>query len=201
MEYILESNNINDYLIFDKYIDFNNVIIQNKAFELYNPLFNEIENIENVYNYVRDKISHSGDIDSEIVTKTASDVLLYKEGICIAKSFLLAAFLRYMKIPTGLCYQRLTNDDTLESGYIIHGLNAVYLSNKNKWIRLDARGNRNDIKAEFSTEIEKIAFPIRQEYNEIDYPTIYAKPHPKVTEALEKYTNRKIDKWNIEFIE
>ena len=201
MEYILESSIISDYLTFDKYINFTNKTIQNKALELYNPLFNEIENIKNIYNYVRDEISYSGDIDSEIVTKTASDVLLYKEGICIAKSFLLAAFLRYIKIPTGLCYQRLTKEDTPESGYIIHGLNAVYLSSENKWIRLDARGNKNNIRAEFSTDIEKIAFPIRQEYNEIDYPIIYARPHHKVIEALENYTNRKIDIWNIESIE
>ena len=198
MEYILESNNINDYLTHDKYIDFDNIIIQKKVLELYNFSFTENENIKNIYNYVRDRISHSGDIDNEIVTKTASDVLLYKEGICIAKSFLLAAFLRLLNIPTGLCYQRLTQDETPESGYIIHGLNAVYLSTKNKWIRLDARGNKKNIRAEFSTDIEKIAYPTRREYDEIDYPIIYAKPHKLVIEALEKYNNRKKDIWDID---
>ncbi|GHT27306.1 hypothetical protein FACS18942_06400 [Planctomycetales bacterium] len=200
MEYVLESNNIEEYLNYDKYIDFDNEIIQKKALELYDSSHDEIENIKTIYNYVRDEISHSGDIDSEIVTKTASDVLIYREGICVAKSLLLAALLRCVKIPAGLCYQRLTKEDTSKSGYVIHGLNAVFLSNKNKWVRLDARGNKQNINAEFSTDIEKIAFPIRHKYNEIDYPVIYAKQHTLVIEAMKKYNNRKRDMWDIESI-
>ncbi|MHC6204656.1 hypothetical protein ACYULU_15855 [Breznakiellaceae bacterium SP9] len=67
MEYILESNNIKEYLNYDKYIDFDNEIIRKKALELYDSSYDEIENIQNIYNYVRDEISHSGDI--EVVIK------------------------------------------------------------------------------------------------------------------------------------
>lgn len=39
----------------------------------------------------------------------------------------------------------------------------------NKWIRLDARGNKDTIHAEFGLEEEKLAFYIRAELNEVDY--------------------------------
>ena len=34
----------------------------------------------------RDEIFHSGDIDSERITRSTSEVLQYREGICLAKS-------------------------------------------------------------------------------------------------------------------
>jgi len=191
MKFILESENINDYLKSDKYIDFYDQSIQQKTKELFDLLSDEKEKIRTAYEYVRDEIHHSGDIDSERVTKSASEVLKYKEGICVAKSLLLAAILRYGGIPVGLCYQRLTKGDTPDTGYIIHGLNAVFLSNENKWIRLDARGNNQNVNAQFSINEEKIAWSIRTEYGEVDYPTIYAKPNQLVMEALEKYKNRR----------
>lgn len=197
MEFVLESNDISDYLKSDKHIDFYNESIQQKTDELFASLSDETEKIKAAYMFVRDEIHHSGDIDSERVTKMASEVLKYKEGICVAKSLLLAAILRCGGIPVGLCYQRLTKGDTPDTGYIIHGLNAVFLSDKKKWIRLDARGNKQNIDVQFSTHKEQIAFPIRVEYGEIDYPTIYAKPHHMVMEALEKRKNRREDDFDI----
>ncbi len=37
-----------------------------------------------------------------------------------------------------------------ESPVVIHGLNAIYLKSINKWIRLDSRGNKPDVNAQFS---------------------------------------------------
>ena len=161
MEFILESDDINDYLKPDKYIDFYDESIQKRADELFASCLNEQDKIKAAYHYIRDEIYHSGDIDSEKVTKSASEVLKYKEGICVAKSLLLAAILRYGGIPIGLCYQRLTRGDTSDTGYIIHGLNAVFLSDEKRWIRLDARGNKQNVDAQFSIHEEKIAFPVR----------------------------------------
>lgn len=39
----------------------------------------------------------------------------------------------------------------------------------NKWIRVDARGNKENVHAEFCIDEEKLAFPIRTELGEIDY--------------------------------
>ena len=190
MEFVLESNNITDYVRSDRYVDFFQEAIQQKAHDLFTSLSDETDKIRAAFEFVRDEIDHSGDINSDRVTKNASEVLKYQEGICIAKSLLLAALLRCGGIPTGFCYQRLTKDDTPDAGYIIHGLNAVYLSYEKKWIRLDARGNKQNVDAQFSIYEEKIAFPSRSEYDEVDFPTIYAKPHSLVMEALEKCKKR-----------
>ncbi|MFL5661680.1 MAG: hypothetical protein ACJ8BW_10050 [Ktedonobacteraceae bacterium] len=49
---------------------------------------------------------------------------------------------------------------------------------------MDARGNKAGIQAEFSTGEERVAYVVRPELDEIDYPTIYVQPHPKVVKAL-----------------
>lgn len=40
-----------------------------------------------------------------------------------------------------------------------------------------------------SASDEKLAFPIRQEYEEIDYPIIYVQPHEKIASTLCKHTD------------
>src|SRR5690606_39523518 len=98
------------------------------------------------------------DTKEEHITINAEDVLEHKEGICFAKSHLLATLLRGMGIPTGFCYQRVLRKGTIESGYALHGLNAVYLPDTG-WFRLDPRGNKPGIDSQFSTDVEKLAYP------------------------------------------
>ena len=145
---------------------------------------NTIEYIKNAFEYVRDNISHSADIKGNTVTCRASEVLKAKEGICYAKSHLLAAILRCNSIPAGFCYQRLTLNDEISPYPVIHGLNAVYIECLNKWVRLDARGNKPGVDAQFSTEREKLAFPVRVEKGEEDIPIIFAHPDENVIKAL-----------------
>ena len=38
-----------------------------------------------------------------------------------------------------------------------------------KWIRLDARGNKETVNAQFSLDEEILAFLVRPELNEVDY--------------------------------
>ena len=52
---------------------------------------------------------------------------------------------------------------------MIHALNTVYVKDLDKWIRLDARGNKENINACFSLDEEKLAYPIRSELGEVDY--------------------------------
>ena len=189
MGFILEYEDLSSYLLVDKYVDFDKKIIQDKAKKLFSGNFHEIQKVKIAFEYVRDEISHSWDIQSERVTRTASEVLKYKEGICYAKSMLLASLLRCQGIPTGFCYQRLTLGDTPETGYCIHALNAVFLSTINNWIRIDARGNTSGKNAQFIIDREQLAFPIRAEYDEVDYPTIFANPIKITTQTLESNTN------------
>lgn len=181
-------NEFKDYLKDSYYIDWKNESILKLAEKL-RVKDNEIETIRRTYIFVRDEIKHSWDVQDKRVTATASDVLQEGVGICYAKSNLLAALLRANNIPTGICYQRLTLGDTPESGYCIHALNAVYLKSMEKWIRLDARGNKEGIEAEMSLEEEKLAFSIREEFEEIDYKVVYAEPLKITTDVLEKNTD------------
>jgi len=115
--------------------------------------------------------------------------LAYKEGICYAKSNLLATLLRAEVIPTGFCYQRLMIFDTPDKGYSLHALNAVFLHSIGTWIRLDARGNKPGVHAEFSIDTEKLAFPVHEELDEKDYSIIYTTPNSKTIEVLQSNTD------------
>lgn len=189
MNLVCESNQLKDYLIEIKEVNYSNPIVAAKAGELFNPSQTEMEKAKVAFEFVRDEISHSWDIQSKRVTCDASEVLAYNEGICYAKSHLLASLLRSQGIPTGFCYQRLMLFDTPEKGYCIHALNAVFFTSLNKWVRLDARGNKKGINAQFSVDQEKLAFPIQEMFGEKDYPVIYVKPHPKTIAVLEEHTD------------
>lgn len=177
------------YLSFSHYINGDELSIQRKATQLKNCSENEIELVKNTYHFVRDEIKHSWDAQDKRVTVTATDVLKEKVGICWAKANLLTALLRANNIPTGICYQRLTLGDTPDSGYCIHALNAVYIKTIDKWIRLDARGNKVGVNAEFSLDREQLAFEIRTEYDEVDYKTVYAEPLKITMDVLENSTD------------
>ncbi len=140
------------------------------------------------FEYVRDEIKHSSDYKLNPVTYSASDVLTHGTGYCYAKSHLLCALLRANEIPAGLCYQRLSIDDR-GAPYCLHGLNAVFLPD-HSWYRIDARGNRDDVNAQFHPPIEQLAFraDLPEEY---DFPEIYVSPLPCVSSALTTY-----EKWD-----
>ncbi|MEN6390094.1 MAG: transglutaminase family protein [Syntrophomonas sp.] len=186
MQLVCESHNLQDYLLELDLVDYNHPLIMEKMNELFSAPSNEIETVQTAFDFVRDKIAHSFDIQSSRVTCQASEVLHFAHGICYAKSNLLAAILRSKGIPTGFCYQLLTRGDTPDTGYCIHALNAVYLQTLQCWIRLDARGNKEGVNARFSIYEEKLAFPIRKEYNEKDLPVIYKEPNARTINALKQ---------------
>ncbi|MPN62278.1 hypothetical protein SDC9_210025 [bioreactor metagenome] len=70
-------------------------------------------------------------------------------------------------------------------------MNAVYLKDLDKWVRLDARGNKPGVDAQFSIHEEKIAWPANKERGEEDHPVIFKEPNPVVVEVLKKSTTRK----------
>ena len=133
-----------DYLIETPSIDYVNFHIQERVQELKNQSDDNLDYIKR-------------------------SVLKNKTGICWTKSCLLAALLRANGIPSGISYQLLTRADDDSEGYMIHALNTVYLKDFNKWIRLDARGNKENINAYFSLDEEHLAYTVRSELGEIDY--------------------------------
>ncbi len=114
------------YLESSKYIDWQQPEVLAKALSLAAGLQSEIQIARACFEFVRDEIKHSWDFQLNPVTCKASDVLKQGTGYCYAKSHLLAALLRANKIPTGLCYQRLTISND-QPPFCLHGLNAVYL--------------------------------------------------------------------------
>ena len=161
---------MNDYLIETQSIDYNDENIQKKVSHLKELSCDDIDYIERCFMFVRDEIPHSWDINASVVSKKASEVLANKTGVCWTKSCLLAALLRTNGIPSGISYQLLTRaDNDTSDGYIIHAFNTVYIEQLDKWIRLDARGNKENVNAQFSLDEEHLAYEIRSEMGEIDY--------------------------------
>ena len=132
------------------------------------------------FEFVRDEIKHSWDFQLNPVTCKASDVLAYGTGYCYAKSHLLAALLRANKIPAGLCYQRTTVTD--KPPFCLHGLNAIYLESYG-WYRVDARGNKEGVNADFCPPREQLAFALMVD-GEADLPEIWSEPLPSVVGVL-----------------
>jgi transglutaminase-like putative cysteine protease len=132
--------------------------------------------------WVRDQIAHSMDYQLNPVTCIASDVLQARTGFCYAKSHLLVALCRANGIPAGLCYQRL-QVDAQPATYCLHGLVAILLP-LHGWYRVDPRGNRPGINAQFSPPNEQLAFAIEQP-GEADFQAVYPDPLPIVVAALQ----------------
>jgi hypothetical protein len=61
-------------------------------------------------------------------------------------------------------------------------MNAVYLKEYG-WYRIDARGNKPGIAAEFCPPVEKLAFPIL-DVDERDFSEIWPEPLPVVVRVL-----------------
>jgi transglutaminase-like putative cysteine protease len=177
---------MNKYLSHSKYIDFDHPLVSGKAAALAKTASSEVELAKSCFEFVRDEIQHSWDYKRNPVTCKASDVLINGTGYCYAKSHLLAALLRANGIPSGLCYQRLSVGDS-GAPYCLHGLNAVFLTGYG-WYRIDARGNKLGVSAEFCPPIESLAFPIR-EHQERDLPEIWPEPLPIVISTLEQFTD------------
>jgi transglutaminase-like putative cysteine protease len=173
------------YLASSEIIDHQTPSVRQLALELAGGERDPLAVTNRCFEWVRDSIKHSSDYQLNPVTCTASEVLAAGTGYCYAKSHLLAALLRANGIPAGLCYQRLSIDGH-GPPFCLHGLNAVLLPDIG-WYRIDARGNRADVQAEFTPPVERLAFPI-QFAGEKNLPEIFADPVPVVVRTLGIHT-------------
>lgn len=162
-------------------VDWHHHLVQQLAAQLADQSPGVSETARRCFEWVRDNIRHSSDYKLNPVTCSASEVLLHGTGYCYAKSHLLAALLRANGVPAGFCYQRLSMDG-VGPPFCLHGLNAVHLPEIG-WYRVDARGNRDDIDAEFCPPKERLAFSTRLP-GEKDLPEIWSTPLQVVVDAL-----------------
>jgi len=185
----LESSQLSDYLKeIPPIIDFHTPIIRQQIKKIQEQTSTPKEQAKLAFEIARDSIIYCYYIDSSIITINAEDALSKKEGICFAKAHILATLLRGMGIPAGFCYQRVLRKGTIESGYALHGLNAVFLK-ETGWFRVDPRGNKPGVNAQFNTDVEQLAYPIRTELGEIDYPDVFVAPLPSVIKAMQSSTD------------
>jgi transglutaminase-like putative cysteine protease len=173
------------YLSATEVIDWNHPSVLGKAQELSARSRDRREIAHRCFEWVRDNIQHSFDFRRNPVTCKASDVLRERTGYCYAKSHLLGALLRANAIPAGFCYQRLSIGDN-GAPFSLHGLNAVYLPELG-WYRIDPRGNKAGVDAQFSPPVERLAFRIVFPEERL-FPQVFAEPLPVVVKALHAHT-------------
>jgi transglutaminase-like putative cysteine protease len=175
----------NPYLRDTDILDWRHPAVYALAQELAAGLDTPAEIARKCFVWVRDHIAHSVDYQRNPVTCVASDVLHARTGFCYAKSHLLVALCRANSIPAGLCYQRLQLT-AQPAAYCLHGLAAILLPTYG-WYRVDPRGNRPGIDAQFTPPVERLAFAI-VEPGEADVPEVYPDPLPIVVAALQQAT-------------
>ena len=185
---LIQRNRDAAYLQYDKYVDFDNPMVMEKAMDLTKNCRSVYEKIETIYYFVRDEIDHTWDAKNSTITISASDVLEKKTGISYSKANLLAALMRANGIYTGFCYQRIKRF-TYDNKLALHALNAVFEPDVKKWIRLDARGNNYQFQADFSINERHLGYEIRPELGEFEFDDLIAVPLPSTMAVLEKSTN------------
>lgn len=186
MQLIQQNPDLSAYLAADEVIDHHHPLVRETAARLAERAADSYVYAQAAYEFVRDGIPHSADSGDPRVTWRASDVLALRTGICHAKAHALAALLRAEDIPTALCYQRLTHD--AGTGHCLHGLVAVRFHGA--WHRQDCRGNKPGVDAQFSLSGEQLAFVPDAKDSEMDYPVLFAAPHPAVLRALKGAPDR-----------
>lgn len=187
MNFVLETSNLSDYLQTDVVVDWGHPSIRKSASEVTCGLTSDVHQAQALFEWVRDTIPHARDAEREEVTCAASHVLSVGTGICYAKAHLLAALLRACGIPAGFCYQVYWEELHMsESKMALHGLNGIYLQSLEKWVRVDCRGNKGGIDAQFSTHTELLAFPDLAFLDDC----IYARPLPQVVQMLQTWPTR-----------
>ncbi|MEV7890086.1 transglutaminase domain-containing protein [Streptomyces sp. NPDC002817] len=186
MELIQNTPDLSAYLAADEVIDHDHPRVRETAAHLATEAADSYAYAQLAFEFVRDTIPHSQDSGDMRVTWRASDVLEQGTGICYAKAHALAALLRAEDIPTALCYQRLADDGG--AGHVVHGLVALRFNGA--WHRQDPRGNKPGVDARFSLEGERLAWIPDPQSNEVDYPVLYAEPHPTVLSVLQAAPDR-----------
>nr|WP_228502076.1 transglutaminase-like domain-containing protein [Plantibacter sp. VKM Ac-2885] len=180
----MEADSLDLYLVEDDVFDWSHPAVVTLTDEISVQHIDDLDYARAVYEHVRDSITHSWDAQDPRMSISGSDALISGTGLCHAKAHLLVALLRARGIPAGLAYQRLTDDG---SAFVIHGLVAVWI--EGGWHRIDPRGNKFEVDAQFSLTDEQLAWPVRPELGERDYEVVYSQAHPAVIASLKSTNN------------
>jgi hypothetical protein len=159
-------------------IDWSHPVVRAKATELAAGSPSQVDTAKRCFEFVRDQIQHSSDFQRNPVTCSASKhsytgpAIAMRKVICSPRCC----------APAGFCYQRLSVHDN-GAPYSLHGLNAVYLKEFG-WYRIDARGNKQGVDAQFRPPVEQLAFHVVFPDKECNFPEILPDPLPVVIDTL-----------------
>ena len=67
---------------------------------------------------------------------------------------------------------------------MVHALNTVYIDDEVGWMRVDARGNKEGVDAQFSLDGERLAFDVRPECGERDFKDNHADADPDLMRLI-----------------
>ena len=184
-----ESDELGRYLEDTITIDWQTPAMMSTAKQLLETRTEPEDRIRRLFEFVRDGIDHSLDVETDVQTCRASEVLKERTGLCYAKSHLLAGFLRYAGFPAGFCYVR-TIDDDRPGRFVLHGFNAVYWASTSSWIYLDARGGRKgrNTQCRFEAPWSLTHWPDAQA-GERFLPFIFKRPGKRIIDLLERAPN------------
>jgi transglutaminase-like putative cysteine protease len=182
-----ERQDLDDYLRCDDIIDHDDTLIEETAEQITEGLRDNISRAQAIYEFVRDHIFHSFQINATSITIKASEVLEKGHGICYAQAHLLAALMRAAGIPCGLCYQVRKDKDDPDGRLVVHGYNAVYIEEIHKWVRLDASKGIDEYSPPFDFEKEASDLEVNTNAGEFDDPVIYINPSRIIVKSLKKY--------------
>ena len=181
-----ESDDLGRYLEDTITIDWQTPVVTSTAKRLLESCATPEARVTKLFDFVRDEIDHSMDIETSAQTCRASEVLEEKTGLCYAKSHLLAGLLRYAGYPAGFCYVKLADSDR-PGRFALHGFNAVYWASDSRWAFLDARGNNEDCQTECRLDEPcSLAFWPDAEKGEAFLPLIYKRPAKRIIDLLER---------------
>ncbi len=176
---------LNGYLEDTIVVDWQTPIVYEKTRALTAGLEAVDDRLRALFEFVRDEIDHSFDIETDELTCNASQVLRSGHGLCYAKSHLLAAMIRGCGIPAGFAFQRLRSEGE-GSRFVLHGFVGVYLTDRERWVALDARGDNDEVATVFSLEEPSLAYVPDPELGEETLPLVYSKPVKHIVEMLSK---------------
>jgi len=166
-------------------IDWQTPPVMEKARALAAGCRDDVSKARSVYTFVRDAIAHTADAGRDELPCRASQVLEASTGIGFSKSHLLAALMRAVGLPAGFCYQVLRRE-AAGDGTLLYGFNGIYVQSLERWIALDARGNKPGLAAEFSTDAPRLAVTADPERGEWIYPLIWTRPAAVVVDLLSR---------------
>ena len=105
---VLESDCLEDYLLeIPSVIEFSTPLVRAEIERIEAEAATREERARRAFELARDGVRHSFDTGFAGVRIGAKEVLRDREGVCFAKSHLLASLLRGMGIPAGFCYQQV----------------------------------------------------------------------------------------------